>query len=52
MPQHVYTQTSVYTVIVSVFGEGVPDTLTKVGYISVKNAVESVFIYLLLVMQP
>jgi PKD repeat protein len=46
MPQHIYTKTGMYTVTLSVLGEGTPDTLTKVGYISVKNAIESVFIYL------
>jgi PKD repeat protein len=52
MPKHVYTQTGVYTVTLSVFGEGVPATEVKEGFVTVVDDLEFAFVYLPFVRLP
>ena len=52
VPQHLYSVSGTYTVTLTAVGDGVNDTMGKVGYIKVMDVADLEYIYLPTILRP
>jgi len=52
VPQHSYTVPGTYTVTLTAVGDGVEDTMVKVGYVTVIDGADLAYIYLPAILRP